>query len=264
MELKEFFQQNSKAALGFSGGVDSAFLLAMAVKYGADVQPYLIKTAFQPEFELEDARRLTSRLGVELIVLEEDILGQEEVAANPSNRCYYCKKRLFHALKQRAVQDGYSLLLDGTNASDDAGDRPGMKAIRELQVRSPLRECGLTKEEIRIRSKEEGLFTWNKPSYACLATRVPFGTPLTRELLERVEQAENAVSSLGFTDFRVRIFHGAARLQFLSDQMMDAFQKREALQNALHPYFNPVFLDLEPRLPEGCAQSVPKAPPVFD
>ena len=167
MDLKEFFQQNPRAALGFSGGVDSAFLLAMAVKYKAQIQPYFIKTAFQPEFELNDARKLTRQLGVKLIVIRHDILSNRQVAENPENRCYYCKKNIFGLLKENALKDGYTVLLDGTNASDDSSDRPGMQAIRELQVRSPLRECGLTKDEIRRLSREEGLFTWNKPSYAC-------------------------------------------------------------------------------------------------
>ena len=139
MDLKEFFQQNPRAALGFSGGVDSAFLLAMAVKYKAQVQPYFIKTAFQPEFELHDARELTRRLGVELTVIEHDILSSRQVAENPENRCYYCKKTLFGLLKEKALKDGYTMLLDGTNASDDFSDRPGMQAIRELFASSGMR-----------------------------------------------------------------------------------------------------------------------------
>lgn len=247
MDLKNFFHQNPRAALGFSGGVDSAFLLAMAVKYGADIQPYFIKTAFQPEFELEDACRLTRELGVKLVVVEHEILSDETITANPENRCYYCKKTLFSLLKDRAWKDGYMLLLDGTNASDDASDRPGMQAIRELEVRSPLQECGLTKEEIRRRSCEEGLFTWNKPSYACLATRIPSGTALTRELLEKTEKAEGQLEELGFEDFRIRFFYGAARIQLPREQMGDLLEKREELIKRLEPYFGEVFLDLKPR-----------------
>lgn len=247
MDLREFFKKHKKAALGFSGGVDSAFLLAMGVKYGADVRPYFIKSAFQPDFELKDARRLTDQLGVELTVIEYDVLSNEAVAANPSNRCYYCKRALFGLLRERALADGYTLLLDGTNASDDASDRPGTKAIRELQVLSPLRECGLTKDDIRRLSWEEGLFTWEKPSYACLATRVPSGEPLTFEKLHKIEEAEDQMFRLGFTDFRIRLFHDAARIQIPARQFDAALERHDKLLAALHPYFDTILLDLEPR-----------------
>lgn len=247
MHLKEFFTAHPKAALGFSGGVDSAYLLYAAAQYGADVQPYFIKTAFQPAFELTDARRLAAQLGVTLAVIEYDILSCKKAAANPADRCYHCKKALFGCLKARAAQDGYGMLLDGTNASDDAGDRPGMRALRELDVYSPLRECGLTKLEIRRLSREAGLFTWDKPAYACLATRVPAGQPLTADVLARIEHAERALSLLGFTDFRVRLFHGAARLQLPQDQMRRALDSRQGVLDALKPYFETVLLDLEGR-----------------
>ena len=145
MTLNEFFAAHPKCALGFSGGVDSAYLLYAGVQAGADIRPYYIKTAFQPRFERDDALRLAGELGVEVTVLELDALADPRVAANPAERCYYCKQNLFRALKARAAADGYTVLLDGTNASDEAGDRPGMRALRELEVRSPLRECGLTK-----------------------------------------------------------------------------------------------------------------------
>ena len=125
MELGKFFRQNPRAALGFSGGVDSSYLLYAAVQAGARVQPYFIKTAFQPQFELDDAKKLCAQLGVRLRVLELDALKSPGVAANPADRCYFCKTALFGALTEAARQDGYTLLLDGTNASDDAGDRPG-------------------------------------------------------------------------------------------------------------------------------------------
>ena len=145
MTLTEFFHEHPKAALGFSGGVDSSFLLWAGRQAGADIHPYYIKTAFQPEFEYQDALRLCRELGAELTVLELDALADPRVTANPANRCYFCKVGLFGTLARRALADGYTVLLDGTNASDDAGDRPGMKALQELQVLSPLRLCGLTK-----------------------------------------------------------------------------------------------------------------------
>ena len=247
MTLKQFFQENPRCALGFSGGVDSAYLLYAGVKAGADIRPYFIKTAFQPAFELADAKKLAAGLGAEVTVLELDALADPRVAANPADRCYYCKQNLFRTLKERAIADGYPVLLDGTNASDEAGDRPGMRALTELSVRSPLRECGLTKAEIRARSREAGLFTWDKPAYACLATRVPAGEAITADILARVERAEDALFRLGYTDFRVRVFHGAARLQLPRGQMERAVREAEELRQALKPYFTPILLDLEGR-----------------
>ena len=247
MTLEQFFQENPRCALGFSGGVDSAYLLYAGVKAGADIRPYFIKTAFQPAFELADAKKLAQGLGVEVTVLELDALADPRVAANPADRCYFCKQNLFRTLKERAIADGYPVLLDGTNASDEAGDRPGMRALAELSVRSPLRECGLTKAEIRARSREAGLFTWDKPAYACLATRVPAGETITADLLARVEGAEDALFRLGYTDFRVRVFHGAARLQLPRGQMERAVREAETIQAALKPYFTPILLDLEGR-----------------
>lgn len=246
-KLREFFKENRAAALGFSGGVDSAYLLYAGIQAGAQIQPYYIKTAFQPAFEFADAVKLTKELGVELTVLELDVLGQEAIRANPANRCYYCKQALFGMLKRQAESDGFHLLLDGTNASDDAGDRPGMQAIRELQVRSPLRECGLTKGMIRQASREAGLFTWNKPAYACLATRVPAGEPITGEMLARIEHGEDALFQMGFTDFRIRLFHQAARIQLPVTQMEQAVRLRRQIREALLPWFQTVLLDLQER-----------------
>lgn len=245
MTLDEFFQAHPKVALGFSGGVDSSYLLYAAMQAGADVQAYFAKTQFQPEFELEDALKLGEQLGAKLTVLHYDVL--PAAGFNPPNRCYYCKTALFGALAERAKQDGYAVIIDGTNASDDAGDRPGMKALQEMKVLSPLRLCGLTKQEIREKSREAGLFTWNKPAYACLATRFPAGTEITAEGLQRVEKAEGTLFRLGFTDFRVRVYHGAARIQLPESQMERGLAMRREILEQLRPLFQGVFLDLEGR-----------------
>lgn len=247
MTLLEFFKENPKAALGFSGGVDSSYLLYAGVQAGADIHPYYIKTAFQPQFELDDAERLCAQLGVPLTVLELDVLKNEAVTANPPDRCYYCKTALFGALSTRALADGYTLLLDGTNASDDAGDRPGMRALKELHVCSPLRECGLTKAEIRRLSREAGLFTWDKPAYACLATRIPSGDAITAEKLLATERAEAFLFSLGLTDFRVRNYRGAARLQFPEAQLNAVLAHRAEILQELKKDYPAVLLDLEVR-----------------
>ena len=247
MTLNEFFKENPKTALAFSGGVDSSYLLYAARQAGAEVHAYYVKTAFQPEFEYEDAMGLAKQLGAQVTVLRLNALSDPQVAANPANRCYYCKQNIFGNLKRAAAEDGFSLILDGTNASDDAGDRPGMRALREMDVRSPLRECGLTKAEIRRLSHEAGLFTWDKPAYACLATRVPTGTRITPELLAATERAEGWLFSQGYTDFRVRLLDGCARLQFPADQLSRALAQHDEIVAALKPDYRAVLLDLEAR-----------------
>lgn len=247
VELKEFFKENPRAALAFSGGADSAYLLYAAKKCGAEVKAYYVKTQFQPQFELEDAKRLASETDAELEIIRLDILSADEVAENTENRCYYCKRRIFGAIAERAVRDGYNLILDGTNASDEEGDRPGMRALRELNVRSPLRECSLTKAKTRALSREAGLFTWDKPAYACLATRISCGERISGETLRRVEAAEDCLFLLGFTDFRARVFNGAARLQFPSEQLDEAVKRREEILKAIKPYFDDVLIDLKCR-----------------
>ena len=249
MTLETFFREVPRAAVAFSGGTDSAFLLWAAKKQGCQIQAYYIHTAFQPRFELEDARRLAGELGIPMQVIDMDILGVPEAAQNGPRRCYYCKRALFTILREQAAKDGYTVLLDGTNASDDAGDRPGMQALRELRVRSPLRECGITKDMVRSLSREAGLFTWEKPAYACLATRIPTGTEITREDLQRAEQAETALMALGFRDFRVRLSGEKARLQVTGEQMALAVDKRSEIVQALKPLFQEVLLDLEERSP---------------
>ena len=141
-KLARFFEEQPAVALAFSGGVDSSYLLYAARRAGCRVQPYYVKTRFQPEFEFADAKRLCAELGAEMRVIHADILAVDEVRANPANRCYFCKRAIFSRILSAAQADGFSLVIDGTNASDDASDRPGMRALREMQVRSPLRECG--------------------------------------------------------------------------------------------------------------------------
>ena len=247
MTLEHFFKQVPRAALAFSGGTDSALVLWAARTYGCDVRAYYVNTAFQPAFELADAKKLAEELEVPMTVVEADVLAVPEAAANGPRRCYHCKKALFTALWQAARADGHTVLLDGTNASDDAGDRPGMQALRELEVRSPLRECGITKDQVRQMSKEAGLFTWDKPAYACLATRVPTGTPITAEALEKVERGEEALFKLGFTDFRLRLLGDAARIQVPADQMEKAAALHNDITGALEADFSAVLLDLRGR-----------------
>lgn len=247
MELKDFFKVNNKIALGFSGGVDSSYLLYAAKKYGADIKAYYVKTQFQPEFELEDAKKLANEINAEVIILDYDILQHEEVCKNPKNRCYYCKNKIFGLIKEQALKDGYTTIIDGTNASDDSDDRPGMKALGELEVKSPLRICGLTKDDIRKKSKDAGLFTWNKSAYACLATRVNTNSKITEDKLFKIENAENILFRMGFDDFRVRMYYDDAKLQFKESDMSKAFNMKDEICNKLSIYFDNILLDLKGR-----------------
>ena len=248
MNLSQFWKENPKAAIAFSGGVDSAYLLYSATQSGAKVKAYYAKTAFQPAFELEDAKKLANQLGAEMEILSIDVLSVPHVAENPKNRCYYCKTAIFSAISAAAKADGFDLLLDGTNASDEASDRPGMQALKELSVRSPLRECGLTKKEIRRLSKEAGLFTYGKPAYACLATRIPTGDTITPEKLSRTEEAEGYLHSLGLRDFRVRTLGDSARIQVTESDLETVLKNREAIVSHLKALYSGVMLDLEVRL----------------
>lgn len=245
--LREFFNRNKKVALAFSGGVDSAYLLAEAAGCGVNIKAYFIKSRFQPDFELADARCLAEEFSVDFEVIEADVLSDKTICENPKNRCYYCKQKIFKTLIDAANRDGFDLIIDGTNASDEAGDRPGMKALEEMNVVSPLRLCGMRKDEIREKSKELGLFTWDKPSYACLATRIPQGTRINEEKLAKVEAAEDILKDMGFSDFRVRYFCGCAKIQVKENQMEKVFKNRTEIKEALSPYFESVFLDLEER-----------------
>ena len=204
MKLDEFFAEHPKAALAFSGGTDSAFLLYAARSAGADVRPYLVKSQFQPEFEYEDAVRLSGELG--------------------------------GAIRAAAVADGYETMIDGTNASDECGDRPGMKVLEEQHILSPLRICGLTKSDVRRLSKEAGLFTWDKPAYACLATRIP-----------AIEESEAVLFAIGFSDFRVRLRDGGALLQFTEEQQRRAQEMLGEITTELLKHFETIKIDLKAR-----------------
>ena len=228
MELSEFFAENPRAALAFSGGVDSAFLLYAGMRWGKRLKAYYVRSPFQPEFEYRDALRLARELNAELEVIPKNVLDHGEVTANPPDRCYHCKKVIFSPIAEKAREDGFSVLLDGTNASDREDDRPGMRALREL-------------------SHKAGLFTWDKPSYACLATRIPTGMPITEDLLARTEWAEAYLSALGFRDFRVRTMGSAARLQLTAQDFPRLLERRAEITAELKKRYAAVLLDLEER-----------------
>ena len=247
MTIREFFKENPAAAVAFSGGVDSAWLLHEAVRYAQRTAAYFVRTPFQPDFELEDARETAARLGASLTVVELDILADPAVAANPADRCYYCKKALFTRLLEAAGAGGFPLVLDGSNASDDAGDRPGMRALAELGIRSPLRECGIGKAEVRRMAREAGLRVWVKPSYACLATRVPAGTAVSAAALARVERGETELMALGFSDLRLRLRGEDGLLQVREEQLELVRRLLPEIRERLAGDFRTVWLDEAPR-----------------
>ncbi len=247
MKLSEFFTKYPKVAVAFSGGVDSAYLLYVAKQCCTEMRAYFLKSEFQPQFELNDAIHLAEEMDVSLQIVTIDVLSSDIIVNNPPDRCHHCKRLTFQAIRQAASNDGFSVLVDGTNASDNPEKRPGMRAISEFAVLSPLRECGLRKEDIRQFSKEVGLFTWNKPAYACLATRVPFGERITEEKLKSTEASEDFLFSLGLKNFRVRRFGGAAKIQVTSDQIENIIENREIILTELRKYYTDVMLDLKVR-----------------
>ncbi len=247
MTLEDFFALHRKAALAFSGGVDSAYLLYEAVKNKADVKPFMVKTAFVPEFAVKYAVNIGKMLGTDAEIIELDILNTADICDNTNMRCYFCKSVMLGAVKAAAKKEGYNLIIDGTNADDNAAERPGMAAAKELGVISPLKECGISKSEIRRLSKEAGLFTWDMPSYSCLATRIHQGEKITSEVLKKVEKSESLLFKLGFSDFRVRVYNGAARIQLKKEQLPLIIENREEILNNLKPMFDDVLLDLNTR-----------------
>lgn len=245
--LRGYFASRKSIALAFSGGCDSAYLFYAAQACGVDVRAYYVHSSFQPEFELRDARRLARELGAQLNVLEVDVLADAGVRENSGRRCYHCKRLIFSAICAAAQAAGCTHVVDGTNASDDAGSRPGLRALEELKVESPLRLCGIRKKQVRELSRGAGLFSWNKPAYACLATRIPTDTAIDAQALRRVEAAENVLAGMGFADFRVRCTERGCRLELPDGQMARLVARRAEVLAALKGDFEEITLNLTPR-----------------
>lgn len=187
MLLRELvFEENKRYGLAFSGGVDSSYLLARMVKAGVDVKAYMVKSAFQADFEVADAKRVIEEIGADFELIEADILVREDICSNPWDRCYHCKRFVFGTILEHMIADGRTQLVDGTNATDDPARRPGFKALGELGVYSPLRAAELTKDAIREESRIMGLSTADKPNFSCYATRVSEGTSITSDVLAEV------------------------------------------------------------------------------
>lgn len=221
-------------AVAFSGGVDSTYLLHEAVKAGKEkVTALIMKTPSVPERELDEAVTFCKSRGISFFVLSADPFSAAGFRENGRDRCYICKHFLFSALLEKAKEEGIPFVADGTNADDRKEFRPGLRALKELDIRSPLAEAGLTKKEIRELSEKEGLPTWNKPSFSCLATRFPYGEELTVEKLRRTEAAENLLAELGFTQRRVRVHGNLARIEVLPAEIPLLLERRDMISSRL-------------------------------
>jgi uncharacterized protein len=206
------------AAVAFSGGVDSSFLCYAARQaLGSGALAITVVSPMLPKSEIECAGRVAREIGIEHVLIEEPEI-DARVAANPGDRCYHCKKIEFGNILRVAGERGIAAVLDGSNM-DDLGDyRPGLRALEELRIVSPLRVAGLTKAEIRELSRRFGLVTWDKPAFACLASRIPYGETISREKLARIEKAEEALRSYGLRQFRVRSHGNIARIEVAPDE----------------------------------------------
>jgi pyridinium-3,5-biscarboxylic acid mononucleotide sulfurtransferase len=213
-KLKDSIRDLGSVAIAYSGGVDSTFLLKVAADVlGDKVIAITAKSSTYPEREFKEAVKYIEDIGAKHIVIISEELEIEGFAKNPINRCYFCKKELFTKVRKVADDNNINAVLDGSNA-DDVGDyRPGMKAAKELEVVSPLKNAGLTKSEIRELSKRLGVPTWDKPAFACLSSRFPYGNEITKEKLSMVERAEQFLLDLGFRQIRVRHHGDIARVE---------------------------------------------------
>ena len=245
--LKAGLNDLKTAAVAFSGGVDSAFLLAVAARSGLEnLMAVTVDSAFVTREEIRRARQIAGDSGVVHQVVQADILGHQTVVANTLERCYHCKTAVFSLVRSAANQAGIFHVLHGVNTDDLEDFRPGLKAAEELGIRAPLVEAGFSKQQIRACARQMGLTTWDLPSQSCLATRIPFFDAITKQALVRIEQAEQSVRSLGFPHVRVRCHGTVARIETDVAAMPAMVEHRRQISSALQALgFTFVSLDLD-------------------
>ncbi len=266
-ELEKNIRSMGKVAIAFSAGVDSTLVLSIAKKaLGENVMALTVSTELQPPQEIEMAKDMAERLGVKHLIIRLQLLNNPQIAKNPKDRCYLCKKSVLAAIMRSAKEKGFSNVADGTNADDASSTRPGLRALKDLGVRSPLAEAGMTKDDVRAASALLELPTKDKPSNPCLATRIPFDSPLTSEKLRMVDEAEVMLRKLGFPESRVRHHGHIARIEIPVAMFNDALEKRERIVQLIKSAgFIYATLDLQGYRSGSLEDAIrPDRPPIVD
>lgn len=218
-DLISYLKQLNKVVIAFSGGVDSTFLVKAAKEaLGDNVIAVTVVSPYIPKWEIEEAKLITKSIGIRHELLEVPVI-IDEIKFNPLDRCYLCKKAVFTKIKELTKKCGFQYVVDGTNADDTKDYRPGLRALSELGIKSPLLEKGITKSEIREFSKELNLPTWDKPSYACLLSRIPYDEEIKVKDLDKIEKSEKYLMDLGFRAIRVRCHGDLARIEVPKEQI---------------------------------------------
>jgi uncharacterized protein len=248
-KLKDIISGCGRSVIAFSGGVDSTLLLSVAHEVlGDDVLAVTVISSFMPAHERKESVEIAHLIGARHEVVEIDESEIEGFTDNPADRCYICKKHLFSEVLKVAGEEGAGCVMDASN-SDDTGDyRPGLRALRELDIRSPLLEAGLTKGEIRDLSKARGLPSWGKPAMACLATRIPYGEKITRDKLRQIDEAEDFLRSLGYGNCRVRHHGELARIEVSLkriEQLVKPDQRRQITEHLRGLGFKYITVDMQ-------------------